>query len=111
MQIVFHTRQAHLAEDFKDIATEKLQALGRFNVLLDRIEVEIIHEQNPKQGKQSHKVVLTAKGAGPLVRAEAQEFNDVAAFDDAVKSFELQLRKIHEKSKDHNRESIKNLGQ
>lgn len=109
MQIVFHTRQAHLAEDFKDIASEKLKSLIRFNVELDRIEVEVTHEQNPKQGKQSHKVVLTSKGAGPLVRAEAVEFNDLAAFDDAVKSFELQLRKIHEKSKDHSRESIKNL--
>ena len=109
MQIVFHTRQAHLAEDFKVIATEKLEALSRFNVMLDRVEVEIIHEQNPKQGKHSHKVILTAKGTGPLVRSEASEFNDVAAFDAAVNSFELQLRKIHEKSKDHNRESIKNL--
>jgi ribosomal subunit interface protein len=109
MQIVFHTRQANLAEDFKGIATEKLEALGRFNVPMDRVEVEIIHEQNPKQGKHSHTVILTTKGAGPLVRAEASEFNDVAAFDSAVNSFELQLRKIHEKSKDHSRESIKNL--
>ena len=108
MQIIFHTRQANLAADFKDIATDKLMSLVRFNVLLDRIEVEIIHEQNPKQGKHSHKVILTAKGAGPLVRSEASEFNDVAAFDLAVKSFELQLRKIHEKSKNHNRDSIKN---
>lgn len=108
MQVIFHTRQAHLAEDFKEIATEKLKTLGRFNVLLDRVEVEIIHEQNPKQGKHSHKVVLTAKGAGPLVRAEASEFNDVAAFDLAVKTFELQLRKIHEKSKEYSRDSIKN---
>ena len=44
MQIVFHTRQANLAEDFKGIATEKLEALGRFNVPMDRVEVEIIHE-------------------------------------------------------------------
>ena len=109
MQIVFHSRQANLPEDFKEIATEKLQSLGRFNVLLDRIEVDIIHEQNPKQGKQSHKVILTAKGAGPMVRAEASEFNDVAAFDAAVNSFQLQLRKIHDKSKDHSRDSIKNL--
>ena len=109
MQIVFHTRHAHLAEDFKGIALEKLEALSRFNVTLDRIEVEIIHEQNPKQAKHSHTVILTAKGAGPLVRAEASEFNDVAAFDDAVNSFEQQLRKIHEKSKEHSRESIKNL--
>jgi ribosomal subunit interface protein len=109
MQIVFHTRHAHLADDFKDIATEKLKSLLRFNVVIDRVEVEIIHEQNPKQGKHSHKVVLTSKGSGPLVRAEALEFNDVAAFDLAAKSFELQLRKIHEKSKEHSRDSIKNL--
>jgi ribosomal subunit interface protein len=108
MQIIFHTRQANLAADFKDIATDKLKSLNRFHVLLDRVEVEIIHEQNPKQGKHSHKVILTAKGAGPLVRSEASEFNDVAAFDLAVKTFELQLRKIHEKSKDYNRDSIKN---
>jgi len=111
MQVVFHTRQANLADDFKSIAKEKLETLSRFNVNLDRIEVEIIHEQNPKQGKHSHNVVLMSKGSGPLVKAEASEFNDVAAFDIAVKSFELQLRKIHEKSKDYNRESIKNLGQ
>ena len=109
MQIVFHTRQANLADDFKAIAKEKLETLSRFNVNLDRIEVEIIHEQNPKQGKHSHKVILTAKGAGPLVRSEASEFNDVAAFDAAVNSFEQQLRKIHEKSKEHSRDSIKNL--
>lgn len=109
MNILFQTRNANLAEDFKDIATEKLNSLLRFNVALDRVEVEITHEQNPKQGKQSHRVVLTSKGSGPLVRAEAMDFNDVAAFDMAAKSFELQLRKIHEKSKDHPRDSIKDL--
>jgi len=109
MQIVFQTRHAHLAEDFKDIASEKLKSLIRFNVVIDRVEVEVTHEQNPRQGKHSHRVVLTSHGSGPLVRAEAEEFNDVAAFDLAVKSFELQLRKIHEKSKEHSRESIKHL--
>ncbi len=109
MEILFHTRKAHLAEDFKAIASEKLETLTRFNVKLDRIEVEIIHEQNPKQGKHSHRVILTAKGVGPLIRSEASEFNDVAAFDLAVKSFELQLRKIHEKSRAHSRDSIKFL--
>lgn len=109
MQIVFQTRNAHLAEDFKGIAEEKLKSLIRFGVVIDRVEVEVTHEQNPRQGKQSHKVVITTHGAGPLVRSEAMEFNDLAAFDIAVKSVELQLRKIHEKSKDHNRDSIKRL--
>jgi ribosome-associated translation inhibitor RaiA len=66
-----------------------------------------LHEGNPRQGKKSHRVVLTSHGAGPLVRAEGVGFNDVAAFDVAVKSFELQLRKIHERSKDVRHESVR----
>lgn len=108
MNIVFHSRKATLADDFKGIAEDKLNGLKRFAVSIDRIEVEIIHEQNPRQGKHSHTVILTSHGSGPLIRSEASEFNDVAAFDVAVKSFELQIRKVHERSKEHNRESIKN---
>lgn len=110
MNIVFHTRKANLADDFKVIATEKLIGLKRFAISIDRVEVEIIHEQNPRQGKHNHTVILTSHGSGPLIRSEASEFNDVAAFDQAVKIFELQLRKHHEKSKTHNRDSIKNFG-
>ena len=109
MNIVFHARKANLAEDFKSIASEKLSTLKRFAVSIDRVEVEIIHEQNPRQGKHSHKVILTSHGSGPLIRSEASEFNDIAAFDQAFKSFELQIRKVHERSKAHNRDSIKNF--
>ncbi len=107
MEIIIHARQAQLADDFKGIVKEKLKSMDRFHVLMERVEVEIIHEANPSQGKNSHKVILTARGAGPLVRAEATGFNDVAAFDEAIKNFELQLRKIHEKSKDVNRSSVR----
>jgi len=50
---------------------------------------------------------LTSHGSGPLLRAEASEFNDLAAFDAAMKSFDIQIRKIHEKSKDYNRETLR----
>jgi ribosomal subunit interface protein len=83
--------------------------MERFNVRIDRIEVEVIHEQNPRQGKHSHKVVIASHGAGPALRAEATEFNDVAAFDVAIKNIELQIRKIHEKNKDHGRETIRTM--
>ncbi len=107
MKIQIHTRNSDLAEDFREIVEEKLNSLERFSVLIERIEVEVLHENNPRQGKQSHRVVITSHGAGPLLRAEAAEFNDVAAFDDAIKTIELQIRKIHEKSKEHNRETLK----
>jgi predicted HAD superfamily Cof-like phosphohydrolase len=53
--------------------------MERFSVVIDRVEVEVLHEANPQQGKHAHKVVLTTHGAGPLIRAEAEEFNDLVA--------------------------------
>jgi ribosomal subunit interface protein len=109
MKILIHTRHADLAEDFKSIAQEKLSSMERFSVLIDRVEVEVLHETNPQQGKHSHSVVLTTHGSGPLIRAEAAEFNDLAAFDIAIKAFALQIRKIHEHAKDHNRETLRKM--
>ena len=108
MKIVFHVRHADLAEDFKSIAEDKLKTMERFSVVIDRVEVEIMHEANPRQGKHSHRVIVTSHGSGPLMRAEAAEFNDLAAFDAAIKNFELQIRKHHEKSKSHDRETLRN---
>ena len=109
MEIVIQSRAATLAEDFSTIAREKLETMNRFSVKIERIEVEIIHEQNPRQGKKGHRVTLSAHGAGPAIRAEGAEFNDVAAFDAAIKSFELQIRKIHERNKDIDRKSLRDL--
>lgn len=108
MQIVIHTRNAQLAEDFSEIASEKLKSLERFNVLVEAIKVEIKHEGNPSHGKSSHHVTLTSHGAGPFLRAEGNGFNDLAAFDKAVTSLELQIRKIHERSKDYPHETLIN---
>jgi ribosome-associated translation inhibitor RaiA len=44
-----------------------------------------------------------------LIRAEAAEFNDLAAFDTAIKAFALQIRKIHERTKDHDRETLRKM--
>ena len=109
MKIIIHTRHAELASDFKSIAEEKLQSMERFSVTIDRIEVEVLHEANPRQGKNSHKVVITSHGSGPLLRAEASAFNDLAAFDEAIKNIELQIRKIHEREKSHDRHTVRTM--
>jgi ribosomal subunit interface protein len=109
VKIIIHTRHADLASDFKVIAEEKLRSMERFSVAIDRIEVEIIHEANPRQGKNSHKVVITSHGSGPLLRADAHGFNDVAAFDAAIKNIELQIRRIHEKAKSHGRKTLRTM--
>jgi len=33
----------------------------------------------------------------------------LAAFDIAIKAFALQIRKIHERAKDHNRETLRKM--
>ena len=109
MKIIIHTRHAELASDFQEIAEEKLHSMERFSVVIDRVEVEITHEANPRQGKHSHKVVITSHGSGPLLRAEATGFNDLAAFDEAVNNIELQIRKIHEKDKSHDRQTLRTM--
>ena len=107
MQIVFHSRNANLAEDFRGIAKAKLESLLRFGVKLDEFKVEIKHEANAHHGKSSHYVVLTTHGSGPFMRAEGEGFNDLAAFDKAVSAIELQIRKIHERDKEHARETLR----
>lgn len=107
MNIVLHTRNAQVAADFQEITEEKLLTMNRFSVAIDRVEIEVIHEANPKHGKSSHRVILTSHGSGPLLRAEAAAFNDLAAFDLAITSFELQIRKIHERSKDIGHDSVR----
>jgi len=107
MEIIIHARHAELATDFREIVESKLQSMERFSVIIDRVEVEILHENNPRQGKHSHRVILTTHGTGPLLRAESAEFNDLAAFDEAIKSFDLQVRKYHVKSKSYNRDTLR----
>ena len=57
MKILIHARHADLAEDFRAIVEEKLNSMERFSVLIERVEVEILHEANPRQGKNSHRVL------------------------------------------------------
>ena len=109
MKIIIHTRHAELASDFKTIAEEKLLSMERFSVTIDRVEVEVMHEANPRPGKNSHRVIITSHGSGPLLRAEEVGFNDLAAFDGAIKSIELQIRRIHEKTKNHGRKTLRTM--
>ena len=109
MKIVIHNHGAALAADFEEIAFERLERLERFHIPIDRIYIDVRHETNPHFGKNSHRVVLTSHGVGPLLRGEGAGFNDLAAFDEAAEAIELQLRKRHERTKDIDRTTLRKL--
>lgn len=108
MEITIHSKKLTLAEDFETIARERLERLERFKITIDRIDVTVTHEANPRHGKSSHRVLISSHGSGPLVRAESTSFNDLSAFDTAIERIELQLRKLHEKSKSIKHETLRN---
>ena len=109
MKIIIHNHGDSLAIDFEKIAVERLERLTRFSIPIERIDVDVKHEANPRFGKSSHRVILASRGSGPLLRAEGSGFNDLAAFDEAAEAVELQLRKRHERSKDIDRTSLRKL--
>ncbi len=109
MKIVTHSHGQALALDFKEISHERLERLTRFHVPIDCLDVDVRHETNPHFGKKSHRVIITSHGSGPLLRAEGSGFNDLAAFDEAAEAIELQLRKLHDRSKTIDRTTLRKL--
>ena len=50
---------------------EKLGRVERYDHKLIRIDVELLHEPNPRQSAACQRVEITAKSRGPVVRSEA----------------------------------------
>jgi ribosomal subunit interface protein len=93
VDIVVAGRNVEVPEHFKVHAAEKLSRAERYDPKLARIEVELAHENNPRQNKTKQRVQLTVTGRGPAVRAEASAETFYAALDLAVDKLEGRLRK------------------
>ena len=109
MDIQIHSKTSHLSDPFKERVQDRLSRMERFGIKIDRVDVEVNLEQNPRHGDGAHKVQLTSRGSGPLIRAEAANSDNISAFDMAAEKFELQLRKVHERSKDVKHVSLKEM--
>lgn len=109
MDIQFHTKSTQLTDAFKKRVQERMSRMERFGINIDRIDIEVAIEQNPRHGNGAHKIQLSSKGAGPQVRSEAAGSDNLSAFDVAAEKFELQLRKSHERNKDVKHVSLKEM--
>lgn len=93
MDIVVTGRNVEVPEHFKVRASEKLARAERYDPKLARVEVELAHENNPRQAKTKQRVQLTVTGRGPAIRAEASAETFYAALDLAIDKLEGRLRK------------------
>jgi ribosomal subunit interface protein len=101
VDVVIKARHAEVNEKFRTIVHDKLAKLTRLEASLDRVDVEVCGERNPRQAEHRMRVELTCRPRAGVVRAEAAATDELAAFDLAVAKLEMRLRKAADRRRVH----------
>lgn len=103
MEIVVRGRHLEVSDRFRDHAQGRLERLANLASGLQRIDVEVTKENNPRLADQAIKVELTCRGRGPVVRAEHAAADKFVAFDAAVDRLEERLKRRAQRRRDRAR--------
>lgn len=99
VEIVVRGRHVDVSSRFREQANEKLSRVERFGQPIQRVDVELSKEQNPRLADRAFEVELTCRGKGPVIRAEASAADKYSALDMASGRLEERLRRAHDKAK------------
>ncbi|MFH5210949.1 ribosome hibernation-promoting factor, HPF/YfiA family [Antrihabitans spumae] len=99
--IVVKGRNVEVPEHFRIYVSEKLSRLERFDPSIYLFDVELFHERNRRQRKNCQRVEITARGKGPVVRAEACADSFYAALESVTAKLENRLRRTKDRRKVH----------
>lgn len=106
MDITVVGRNAEISARLKDYIESKVVKLEQFDARIQRVEVEVTHERNPRQVDTSERAEITVITKGPIIRAEASSSDRYAAFDIAMGKLSERLRRLRDRKKDHRRYAI-----
>jgi ribosomal subunit interface protein len=101
VDIVITGRHTEVSERFRRLVEEKHSKLGQLAPKVQRADVELSHERNPRQSQTSEKVEITLRGKGPVIRAEASSEDPAAALDIALGKLGERLRRTRDRRKVH----------
>ena len=103
MEIVVKGRNSEISDRFREQVVEKLHRIDKFDQRqkIQRVEVEVTHEPNPRQHDRAARVEMTLRSRGPAVRAEAVAIDQTSALDAAVDKLEARLRKSRDRRRIH----------
>lgn len=101
MEIVVVGRHTEVADRFRRHAEDKLEKVEQLAPTTQRVDVEVTHENNPRQSGNRERVELTARGKGPVVRAEAAADDRFGALDLALDKLLERLRRANDRRKNH----------
>jgi putative sigma-54 modulation protein len=106
VEIIVHGRNIDLSGENRLGVEQRVSHAARvFEQALDRVDVEVSEEPNPRRGLERSRVELTASVAGRVVRIEAAAATLESALDDAMDRLTRQLRRLKERLIDRNRQT------
>jgi ribosomal subunit interface protein len=101
MEIVVRGRNVEVPEHFRQKVEDKVGQLERFDSKVIRIDVELLHEKNPRQAANCQRVEITLRGKGPVARAEACAPDFHAALELAAGKLESRMRRANDRRRVH----------
>jgi ribosomal subunit interface protein len=101
VDIVVKGRNVEVPDHFREHVAGKLAPSERLDSRVIRIDVELMHEKNPRQSDRCQRLEITCYSKGPVIRAEASASDFYAALDSAVLKLEARLRKAHDRRRVH----------
>lgn len=103
MDIVVNGRNVEVPEHYQEHIADKLDKAVRFDRKIIRVEVELLHERNPRQQDRCQRVEITCVSRGPVVRAEATARDFYSALDEAINKLTARLRRAADRRRVHRR--------
>ncbi len=100
-EVVYKGRNVEIPDHYRIYVSQKLARLERFDRSIYLFDVELKHAPNRRQRKSCQRVEITARGRGPVSRAEACADSFYAAFESAVDKLENRLRRAKDRRKVH----------
>ncbi|MDR2565325.1 MAG: ribosome-associated translation inhibitor RaiA [Bifidobacteriaceae bacterium] len=99
MEIVVAGRHVEIPDRFREFATGKLTKVAQYDSQAQLVQVEVVHENNPRQAETAETVEITVRGKGPVIRAEASAADMFSAFDVAMGKLMQQERRAKDRRK------------
>ncbi len=100
VNLILSARGVELDDALRSYAAEKLTRVQRFFDRIIKMEVELLHERNPRV-ENPERVEVTVKTPTQTLRVHGEGIDHFAAIDVATDRLEMQIKKLKERLVDH----------
>jgi len=101
VEIVARGRNVEVPDHYRQHVAEKLARVERYDDRILRVDVELLHERNPRQADVCQRIEITCRVRGPVVRVEACASDFYKALDIAAERLERKFRQAADRRRIH----------